>query len=58
MRNPSDFYDAIAKRQAEMMQRQHEELKKKAHLTSLSYPVNVGLSQDEGTAANRVHTTL
>ncbi len=37
MRNPSDFYDAIAKRQMEIIQRRHEEHKMKARLAAMGY---------------------
>ena len=36
VRNPSDFYDGIAKRQAELIQKQHEELTKQARMNSMN----------------------
>ncbi len=36
MRNPNDFYDGIAKRQAELIQKQHEELTKQARMNAMN----------------------
>jgi len=36
VRDPNDFYDGIAKRQVELMQQQHFELKKRARLNTIT----------------------
>lgn len=50
VKDPNDFYDGIAKRQADLMQQQHIELKKRARLnTFTSYNRKQGvITEQEG----------